>query len=181
MEAVISPLMFYLVAAFVVMGALGVVFCRNLVFAALFLAATMVALAFMYFMLQAYFIGAMQIAVYAGAVTVLFVMVLMLFDLKTPKNLLASSKAMNVLKVISVAWVLGVFLAGIVSSRLLVDTVLPELQGAKAQMQSIADLAYMLFTQYVFAFEALGALLLFVAVGVVAVSRGGLKSEAGKS
>ena len=82
----ISSIIFYFLAFGIVLSAAAVVLVANPIYSALFLSITMVTLAFVFFLLKAYFIGAVQLAVYAGAVMVLFVMVLMLFDLKKEKE-----------------------------------------------------------------------------------------------
>ncbi len=142
----------------------------NPLYSALSLAVTMVALGFMYILLGAYFIASVQLIVYAGAVMVLFVMVLMLFDLKREEGLLAAGTISTFLKVVSAAIFTGILSWAIkVSISETRETGL--IQSADDQMVSIKLLAGKLFTQYVFAFELLGILLLVIAIGVVAVSR----------
>jgi len=86
----VTPTMFYLMSAIVVAFSVLVIVLPNPIYSALSLAGSMVGLAFVFFLLEAYFIAAVQLIVYAGAVMVLFVMVLMLFDLK--KEVQAFSK-----------------------------------------------------------------------------------------
>ena len=74
--------LFWLLAMITVVSGLTVVLVTNPVYSALSLAMTMVGVAGLFVTLNAYFIAGVQLIVYAGAVMVLFVMVLMLFDLK---------------------------------------------------------------------------------------------------
>lgn len=146
-----------------------IVMVPNPIYAALSLAVTMVALGFMYFLLGAYFIAGVQLIVYAGAVMVLFVMVVMLFDLKKELRPFSGGIVGTVLKSVSAIGFLALVIfvtKAVVSKQVFVgaDRVLGEADSVRA-------LAGLLFTKYVFAFEALGLLLLLIAVGVVAVAR----------
>ncbi len=77
-----SPLIFYPVAAAAVLSALAVVTARSPVRSAMALVATLVSLAACFAMLQAHLVAALQIIVYAGAVMVLFLFVIMLLNLQ---------------------------------------------------------------------------------------------------
>ena len=78
-----SAVFFYLLAAIILIFSYKTITSNNPIHCALYLVITMINLAFLYFGLEAPFIGGVQLVVYAGAVMVLFVMVLMLFDLKS--------------------------------------------------------------------------------------------------
>ena len=87
-----SGALFYFLAMAIIIFSLAVIMSPNPIYSALFLALTMITLAFMFFMLNAPFIAGVQLIVYAGAVVVLFVMVMMLFDLKKEKEAFAKGK-----------------------------------------------------------------------------------------
>lgn len=166
----ISVLLFYGMSFVILSFALGVVVSSNPVYSAFYLVITMVSLAFMYFLLQAFFISAVQLVVYAGAVMVLFVMVLMMFDLKKEKDSFSKGRLSNFLKVSSVGWLFGLIAGAIyMSSDLL--SMGATLHNKEGVGTTTKDLAILLYTDYVFAFELLGLLLLLIAVGAVAVSR----------
>lgn len=74
----IAQLIFYIIAALAVAGALGVVFARNAVYAALFLILSLLAVAGIYILLASEFLALVQILIYGGAVTVIFLFALML-------------------------------------------------------------------------------------------------------
>ena len=79
----IEALIFWILAAASVLGAASVVICRNPVSSALSLAVTFGMLAAVFVTLGAFFLAAVQVIVYAGAVMVLFLFIIMLLDVKT--------------------------------------------------------------------------------------------------
>ncbi len=166
----LSTILFLVLAFLIVVFSAAVVILPNPIYAALSLAVTMLGLGFMYFLLQAYFIAGVQLIVYAGAVMVLFVMVLMMFDLRKEIAAFSGSKFSVLLKFVCALLFVGELALAIREGviALNVSTALPT---PAEQIEIIKSLALRLFTQYVLAFEALGVLLLVVAVGVVAVAR----------
>lgn len=166
----LSTLLFLVLSFLIVVFSAAVVILPNPIYAALSLAVTMISLGFMYFLLQAYFIAGVQLIVYAGAVMVLFVMVLMLFDLRKEIAAFSGSKFAGLLKILC-----GLFFSGAlvlaIRQGVIALNVSPGEPTPAEQIEMVKSLAMRLFTQYVLAFEALGVLLLVVAVGVVAVAR----------
>ena len=128
---------------------------------------TIIGLAAVFFNLGAQFIAGVQMIVYAGAVMVLFVMVLMLFDLRAEIRAFSRGLFSGGLKVMSAAMLAGLALGAANSSVAILETPANVAPGADVTRQ----LGILLYTKYLYAFEALGVLLLVVAVGVVAVSR----------
>lgn len=167
-----TGLLFYLLSAIIIVFSLGVVLATNPIYSALLLAMTMVVLAFVYFVLQAYFIAGVQLAVYAGAVMVLFLMVLMLFDLKKEKRAFTRGFLQTVLKIGSAAFLCGAIVKTVQLSTDIIEKGPEMLNQASAQMGATKNLAILLYSKYMFAFEALGLLLLLIAIGVVSVARG---------
>lgn len=167
----ISDLVFYILSAAILISAVGVLLLPNPIHSALSLAVTMVSLGFMYLLLDAYFIAGVQLIVYAGAVMVLFVMVLMLFDLKHEAKAFSGGAFGKLIRTIAVFLILG-SIAGAISTTAQWLGEKPEALGTpQEQVASVKFLAVQTFTQHVFAFELLGVLLLLIAIGVVAVSR----------
>ena len=80
----LSPL-FYLFAIITLLGGIGVVAWKNPVSSALCMVASFVGIAGLFVGLNAYFIGVLQVLVYAGAIMVLFIFIIMLLDLKESK------------------------------------------------------------------------------------------------
>jgi NADH-quinone oxidoreductase subunit J len=166
----LSSVIFYVLSAIIVFAAAAVVLVPNPIYAALSLAGTMIALGFLYINLQAYFIASVQLIVYAGAVMVLFVMVLMLFDIKKEAAAISGGRVATFLKIAC-----GIVFTGLISWAIRQsvpnEVATAQLETSAEQMAGVKALAVTLFTRYLFAFEALGVLLLLIAVGVVAVSR----------
>ena len=163
----LEAILFYSLGFVIVASALGTILSANPIYSALYLALTMVSLAFIFFMLNAPFIAGVQLIVYAGAVMVLFVMVLMLFDLKREVDAFARGRFTNFLKISSAGWLCGLIAGAIYMSTEMIES----MSGARGTTFSTQQLANELFTRYLFAFEALGVLLLLIAIGVVALSR----------
>lgn len=165
-----AALPFYIISLIVLFFAFKTITAANPIHCALHLAITMINLAFLFFGLNAPFIGGVQLVVYAGAVMVLFVMVLMLFDLKTEVRAFSRGIFSSFLKVASSGFLAGILIVGILMSTDMLESGAVD-PSAPVKAAASKDLALMLFNQYVFAFEVLGLLLLLVAVGAVAVSR----------
>ncbi len=158
---------FYSLAMFLIYFAYKVITVPNPIHSALYLALTMIFLAGAFFNLGAHFIAGVQLIVYAGAVMVLFVMVLMLFDLRSEIRSFSRGLISGALKVMSAALLAGLALGAANSSVALFDPA-----PTPAVPQDVTrQLGILLYTKYLYAFEVLGILLLVVAVGVVAVSR----------
>lgn len=142
-------------------------FSRNPVTSAMFLVLTIVSLAGLFVLLQAFFLAAVQILVYAGAVMVLFLFVIMLLDLKAEER--RKVKAISVIAgLVAVGGVLAIFLQSLFTSQL------PEPQ-AKEFEGGTMDLGLLLFHQYLLPFEIVSVLLLVAMVGVVLLSKKELK------
>jgi NADH-quinone oxidoreductase subunit J len=164
-----GDILFYFLAFTSLISAAAVILNRNPIYSALSLVLTMISMAGLFVSLDAYFIAGVQLIVYAGAVVVLFVMVLMLFDMKHELKTFSKGFLSNTLKLISVAVLLGV-LAG--ASVLFLHTGFPEFTTDPAKTMDLTKkLSEVLFTKYIFAFEAIGLLLLIIAVGAVTLSR----------
>jgi NADH-quinone oxidoreductase subunit J len=159
---------FYSLALFLIYFAFKTITSVNPIHSALYLVLTMIGLAGVFFQLDAQFIAGVQMIVYAGAVMVLFVMVLMLFDLKTELRAFSKGLLSGFLKIFCAAILAGFALGAATNS---VGIIEEQPQKALASATITRDLSVLLFTKYLYAFEALGILLLVVAVGVVAVSR----------
>jgi NADH-quinone oxidoreductase subunit J len=166
----LNDVMFYALSILIIAFSAAVILLPNPIYAALSLAVTMVSLGFVYFLLEAYFIAGVQLIVYAGAVMVLFVMVLMLFDLKKETESFSGGAFSIFLKLACGLFITGAVALAVRSSVAVIGEPRPTLSAIE-QVAGVKELAGLLFTRYLFAFEALGVLLLLIAIGVVAVSR----------
>lgn len=163
----ISAPLFYGLSVFIIFFSVAVLLAKNPIISALSLAASMIGVAGVFFGLGAHFIAAVQVAVYAGAVMVLFVMVLMLFDLKKEESL--SATYIRFLKITVAGIILGLLAGTITLSGF--DSNTQIFAQDPASVTPTKKLATLLFDKYLFSFEVLGVLLLVIAIGVVSVSR----------
>lgn len=163
--------LFWLLAAVTLVSGLSVVLVSNPIYSALCLAMSMVGISALFATLGAYFIAGVQMIVYAGAVLVLFVMVLMLFDLKTELATFSRGKISGLIKIATVGTLAG-FLAGAFSMSIeFMEKPATKTVVAEAGVDMSRNLGTLLFTKYILGFEALGILLLVIAIGVVGLAR----------
>jgi NADH-quinone oxidoreductase subunit J len=159
---------FIVLAPVAVLTALGMVFNRNAIYAALLLVGNFFCLAVFYLLLQAQFMAAVQVIVYAGAIMILFLFVLMLLGVRREDQLSGQLRVQG-----TVAFVLGaVLLAGILAA--VGSGALPDGASALARANqggNVEALGRLLFTRYTLAFEATGVLLLVAGVGALVLAR----------
>ncbi len=166
--------LFWLLAFMTVASGLMVVLMANPIYSALCLAMTMISVAAIFVTLQAYFLAGVQIIVYAGAVMVLFVMVLMLFDLKHELQAFTRGRATGAIKIASVGILSGLIVGAVTVGLSIGGKTTLETANATAAAgvtDATRSLSEVLFLKNIFGFEALGILLLVIAVGTVALSR----------
>ena len=138
-------------------------FSRNPVTSAMFLVLTIVSLAGLFVLLHAFFLAAVQVLVYAGAVMVLFLFVIMLLDLEAEER--RHIKTFGVVAgIVSVGAILAIFLKSLANASLSADSS-PTLDGGTI------PLGILLFTTYLLPFEIVSVLLLVAMVGVVLLSK----------
>ena len=171
---------FYLFGIVAVASAIAFVTRKSPVAAALWLVNTMFSLAAMYVLLDAQFIGAMQVLVYAGAIMVVFLFVIMLLNLGHASDL-ADARGMG--------WKLAAGLLGLAllaqvftltRARTPEALTLPQraLADEFARTGAIAPLAGPLFNEYLLAFEVTSVLLLTAVVGAVVLGKRKERSRA---
>ncbi len=164
-----SVLLFYVLAALILISAVGVISAANAIYSALCLVTTMFGVAGVFLNLGAPFIGAVQVIVYAGAVVVLFVMIVMLLDLKKKERPLQSRSVSSGIKVAIPALLVGIVVA---AAQMSIDFATQE--GAAQSggfLVSTKELAQLLLSKYLFAFEAISLLILVVIVGAISLAR----------
>jgi NADH-quinone oxidoreductase subunit J len=164
---------FYLFGIVAVVSALLFVTRKSPVAAALWLVNTMFCLAALYVLLDAQFIGAIQVLVYAGAIMVVFLFVIMLLNLGHPSEL-ADARGTGwklAAGAVGVALLAEVFT--LTRARIPEALSLPSGFVARdlAREGAIAPIARLLFTEYLLAFELTSILLLAAIVGAVVLGR----------
>lgn len=169
-------LVFVLASAMVLAGAVGVIVRSNPVHAALSLILTLFGVAVHFVALEAHFLAAVQIIVYAGAIVVLFLFVIMLLGVDKSEDLSIEPFPIQrpVAVVIGVA-VAGLVIAAVVRARDVLfeaDTPLPADDD-----ENIRALATNLFEDHVFAFEFTSILLIVAVAGTVLLTRKEKRTE----
>jgi NADH-quinone oxidoreductase subunit J len=162
--------LFVVMGAIAITAALGVIIARKVIYSALFLLVNFCSLAGLYLLLNAQFLAAAQVIVYAGAIVVLFLFATMLLgggdeisNLKSqiPKNYLAI-----VLAIVLFLEVGYVLVSGTLTGTQGSDT--PEAIASAGNVQAIGKL---LFTDYLLPFELAAVLLLIGIVGTVVLAK----------
>ena len=157
---------FWILAPVMVAAALGLLFVRKAVHAALLLAVVMISLAVLYAALDAPFLFAVQIIVYTGAIMMLFLFVLMLVGVDASDSVVETIRGQRALAIVGGVLLGAVLLVGI--GQLTLGTVVG-LDDANAG-GNVEALANILFSRYVFAFETTSALLITAALGAMVLA-----------
>jgi NADH-quinone oxidoreductase subunit J len=163
------PFLVFFVCAFIaVLGALMLIIAKEPIHSALSLVLVMISLAVLYLMLGAEFIAAVQVIVYAGAVMVLFVFVIMLLNAGSEERTDWSKMAKYV------GMPLGMFLLLWLGQWMYHSAVGANVaNGSLATSSSVStrDMSNMLFNQYVFPFEATSVLILIAILGALVLAK----------
>lgn len=168
-------ILFYVFAVTVVGGGIGVVASRNPVASLMFMVVSLASVAGIYVLLEAHFLAAIQVMVYAGAIMVLFLFVIMLLNLghDYKDDLVRGLYAVC-------AFVASGAICGLLATRfgdVEGNTLYESFPGAAAMDLELAErgavslIARPLFEEYVVPFEITGILLLVAVVGAVALAK----------
>lgn len=164
-----ETLVFFVLAPLAVLGALGMLFSRNAVHSALWLVATMLSLGVFYMAQAGPFLGVVQIIVYTGAIMILFVFVLMMAGRDASDSTVETLRGQRAYA----AW-FGIGFAALVgtivyrSAQDMTSVGLNEVTAAAGG--NVQGLAALIFTDYLFAFELTGALLITATVGAMVLA-----------
>ena len=157
---------FWILAPVMVAAALGMVLARKAVHAALLLAVVMMSLAVLYAAQDAPFLFAVQIIVYTGAILMLFLFVLMLVGVDSSDSIVETIKGQR-LAAIVVGLLFGVTVAiGVAQTSVGAVVGLDEANADG----NVPGIAVLLFSKYIFAFEATSALLITAALGAMVLA-----------
>ena len=154
---------FYVLATVSVASAVLLVLFRNPVYSALSLVATLFAVAGLFVLLNAYFLAAVQIIVYAGAVMVLFLFVIMLLNLGHPEALEPMTGTYRRAAVL----LLGVLLMAQLSAIGVRQLRSPVVDNELLLSENVSTIGKLLYTDFVFPFEIASLILLVALIGVV--------------
>ena len=167
MEAVI----FFICAATVITGALGVIAGRNPVHSALFLLLTLVSVAVLYLQLQAALVAAIQIVVYASAIVVLFLFVITLLGVDKQEVRDDAHPVQQVTAIVLGALMLTGILVLVHGNRWVTGAHSTRGALGPADSGNVQTLSRSLFTDFVWAFEITAVLLVIAVVGSVVLAR----------
>ena len=159
-----NPILFLVLAGVAVLAALLMVRSQNAVYSALFLVLNFATIAVLYLLLNAPFIAMVQITVYAGAIMVLFLFVIMLLGAEKLRGVDTGGKGQLIMAVALAAVLLVAF-----ASVLIQDN--PSAGNVSGALDSSpANLGLRLFEAYVFPFEVTGILLLVAMIGAIVLT-----------
>lgn len=158
---------FVLLAVLAVASALAMVLNKNTVNSALFLVLNLMSVAGLYLLLHAQFLAIIQILVYAGAIMVLFLFVIMLLNVDDEESLLDKFRVKYI-----IAFLLGVVVFGqIVYSLGGVTDMLPEISADMAYVGTVEAVGEVLYTTYLMPFEMTAILLTAAVVGALMIAQ----------
>jgi NADH-quinone oxidoreductase subunit J len=162
---VAERVLFFILAIVAIVSAGGVVFSRNPVRSALLLVLNFFTLALIYFMLSAQFIGALQVIVYAGAIMVLFLFVIMLLNLGSPEAVMQERDLKRPL-----AYLIGFgILATLVGQAFVL--LLPMTPQPPSEAGTVKMIGQALFTQWAYPVLLMGVLLTVGVIGSILLAR----------
>jgi NADH-quinone oxidoreductase subunit J len=161
-----GPLIIFLVlAALAVLGAVSLILQRHPIHSALSLIVVMVALAGLYLLMGAEFVAAVQIIVYGGAIMVLFVFVIMLLNA-------GKEERTNFSKLATYAGVpLAVAIAGLIAAAILSSSGNLSTAGPNGALTSTKNLSMLLLREFVYPFELTSFLVLVAILGAIVLAQ----------
>ncbi|NIR39788.1 MAG: NADH-quinone oxidoreductase subunit J [Actinobacteria bacterium] len=166
---------FLVAAALMVGGGLGVVLSRNPVHSALFLIQTLFGVAVLFVLQEAHFLAAVQVIVYAGAIVVLFLFVIMLLGVDKAEDLSVDPVAGQ--RQVGVILGAAVTALGLVVVLVATDGLTGRVATARdrvlenSEFTDIERIGRVLFSEYALAFEITAALLTIAVIGAVVLTR----------
>lgn len=158
-------LLFIVCALVMLLSALAVITLDNPIYSALSLIANMLCVAVLFADLNAHFLAVVQVVVYAGAIMVLVMFVLMLLNIKLEPLARGSSMAYSVC-----AGFLGIVFAALLSNQF-IENFAKRADTAHVDLGTVKSIGDVLYTRYLFPFEAASVLIMAGIVGAVLLSK----------
>jgi NADH-quinone oxidoreductase subunit J len=162
-----ESILFWVLAPLAVMASLGMLFMKKAVHSAILLAWVMITLAIFYIALEAPFLGIVQIVVYTGAVMMLFLFILMLVGVDSSDSLTEKIKGLRPVAIVSALAFSATLIEFIARAQSSVDSIGLAAANEKGNVQGLARY---LFSDYVWAFEVISALLITAALGAMVLA-----------
>jgi NADH-quinone oxidoreductase subunit J len=166
-----NAFLFWLFAFVMLVFGAAVIINRNPIASALSLVICFMGLSALFMSLDAFFIGIIQVLVYAGAVMVLFLFIIMLLDLRMEQR-----RKMNVVAFaggIAVALAFFIQVYSVIGQLSAANEGFPPLASAKTD--DVHNIGFLLFTNYNLPFQIIGVLVLVATIGVIVLSKRELK------
>ena len=171
-------ILFYILSAFTLIAALLMVMSPNAVNGAMCMIAAFVGTAALFILLEAYFLAILQVLVYAGAVMVLFLFIIMLLNVEEIEQSKRKSMRSNLLAVLSFIIVSGLMISAFSGDYLPEPELLPVAANPDGSLvskipftTSSKSFGYSLFSKYMLPFQVTGFLLLSGMIGVIVISK----------
>ena len=166
-----SSLFFYLFAVILILASLAVILARNPLYNVLSLVVVIFSLSSLFILLEAFFVGIILLLVYAGAVLVFFLFVVMCLNLNAPTFTTLQQNSFRLL-----GWTAGLtFLSGFYLA--FKSFSFAQTLGPSSMRGTIETIGKILFTDYLLPFELTSLLLLIAIFGIVSLAKGALKSS----
>lgn len=161
-----AKLLFFYFSGVIIGSSILVITLRNSIYSALSLLVTFIHIAGLYVLLNAEFIAAIQVIVYAGAILILYLFVVMLFNIKA-----GESYQQQVVVGVMVGLVVLAEAIYIVSRSVFGKGIPPAAQSLHAPMGNTEAIGQMLYTQYLFPFEVASLILLVAMIGAIMLAK----------
>jgi len=162
-----SPILFWLFAFLMLVFGAAVIINRNPIASALSLVICFMGLSALFISLDAFFIGIIQVLVYAGAVMVLFLFIIMLLDLRREQL-----RKLNIVVIaggVAVAMAFFLQIYFVIGQLSAAKKPFPPLAAVKTD--DVRNVGHLLFTNYTLPFQIIGVLVLVATIGVVVLSK----------
>ncbi len=160
-----EAVLFWVLGAVAVIGALGMVSASKAVYSAMFLAMTMIVLAVFYIAQDALFLGVVQVVVYTGAVMMLFLFVLMLIGVDSSESLVETIRGQRVAAIAAGLGFGTLIIAGVGTTATTFSGLAQANYGG-----NVEGLAALIFINYLWAFEVVSTLLITAALGAMVLA-----------
>ena len=166
MEAVL----FYVFGFIAIITAILVIIQKNPIYSALFLIVTLFSMAVLFLLLNAQFIAAVQILVYAGAIMILFLFAIMLLNIKYEEKAFVTFTKLKVLSIFIAIILFAEFIYMIYSRKGLgmEGDITPD---KIAELGNVELIGKILFTKYLFPFEVASLVLLIAMIGIIVLAK----------
>lgn len=173
----VESMVFYFFATLTVVGALGVISMKNAVQAVMCLVLTFFSAAALWMLLEAEFLAVTLVVVYVGAVMVLFLFVVMMLDVDYAKLKAGYTKYLPLALITALALFGAIY--WVIRSEVLGD--IPEPAKHSAEYSNVTVLGKLLYTDYFYAFEIAGVILLVAIVAAISLTFRGRRERRGQS